>query len=175
MLELLYKRRSIRKYKDKEIEKEKIDKIIEAALLSPSGRRLRPWEFIIVNDKEKIEKLSDSKEHGSQLLKGAPLAIAVLADEKVCDTWIEDCSIACTFIQLEAEEQDLGSCWIQIRMRTDKENIISEDRVKNILDIPKNLRVEALIAIGYKDEEKKGYTKSDLDFSKISYNSYSKN
>lgn len=171
MLELLYKRRSIRKYKEQKVEKDKINKIAEAALLSPSGRRLRPWEFVIVDDEAKIKRLSDAKEHGSQLLAGAPLAIAVLGDEKV-DTWIEDCSIACTFIQLTAENLGLGSCWIQIRNRKDKEGIFSEDVVKNILDIPSELRVEALIAIGYADEEKKAYEKSDLDYSKISYNSY---
>jgi nitroreductase len=173
MLELLYKRRSIRKYKKQKIEKDKIEKIIEAVLLSPSGRNLKPWEFVIVDDQEKIKKLSDTKEHGSQLLASAPLAIAVLGDEKI-DTWIEDCSIASTFIQLTAETLGLGSCWIQIRNRKDKEGIFSEDIVKHILNIPNELRVEALIAIGYLDEEKKAYEKSDLDYSKISYNSYNK-
>ncbi|HEX9058905.1 MAG TPA: nitroreductase family protein, partial [Clostridia bacterium] len=77
LYELLKSRRSIRKFEDREIEKEKADFIIKSALLSPSSRGIRPWEFIVVNDKETIKKLSQCKEHGSSFLSGAPLAIVV--------------------------------------------------------------------------------------------------
>lgn len=172
MLELLYNRRSIRKYKEKKIEEDKKKKLIEALLLSPSGRSIQPWEFIIVEKKETLEKLSIAKESGSKLLEKAPMAVVILADENKCDTWIEDCSIACTILQLEAENLGLGSCWVQIRMRKNKEGILSEDIVKDILKIPNTLRVEAIIAIGYPDEVKSSYNKDMLKFEKIRYERY---
>lgn len=166
MLELLYKRRSIRKYKDIEIEADKINKIVEAALLAPSGRNMKPWEFAVITNKEIIGKLSESKETGAQFVGGAPLVIAVLADEK-SSTWVEDASIALTFIQLMAENLGLGSCWVQLSGRKTKDGIGSESYVKDLIGIEKDLRVEALVSIGYPDEIKNIRTKEDLDYSKV--------
>lgn len=167
MLELFYKRRSIRKYKDIKVEEEKIEKLIEAALLSPSGRSRKPWSFVVVENEELLEKLSKSKEHGSELIEKAPLAIVVCGDEKVSDTWVEDTSIALTFIQLEAESLGLGSCWVQIRERKTKDGEKSESYVKNLLGIDKNFRVEAIVAIGYPDELKAPYIKEALNYEKV--------
>lgn len=172
MLDLLYKRRSIRKYKNKKIEEEKKEKLIEALLLSPSSRNIRPWEFIIVENKENLKKLSLAKEAGSKFLEKAAMAVVVIGEEAKCDTWIEDCSIACTILQLEAESLGLGSCWIQIRMRKNKEGKLSEDVVKDILHIPNNLRVEAIIALGYPDEIKAAYSKNLLNYNKIRKENY---
>jgi len=100
--DLLKKRRSIRKYINKKIEKEKVDMIIKSALMSPSSRGRRPWEFVLVEDRDLLEKLSNCREHGSQFLKEAALAVVVLADPDKCDVWIEDASIASLIIQLTA-------------------------------------------------------------------------
>ena len=78
--ELLRARRSIRKFKNREVEKKKIDAILKSALLSPSSRARRPWEFIAVTDTELLKTLSGCRERGSQFLAGAPLGIVVLAD-----------------------------------------------------------------------------------------------
>lgn len=169
MIELLYKRRSIRKYKDMSVEKEKIEKIIETALLAPSGRNIKPWELAVVENKEIIEKLALSKETGAGFVAGAPLVIAVMGNEEISATWVEDVSIILTFIQLAAEKLDLGSCWVQLRERKTKDGINSETYVKNLLGIDSNLRVEALISIGYPDETKEARTKADLDFSKVKW------
>lgn len=167
MLDLFYKRRSIRKYREIKVEDEKIEKIIEAALLSPSGRNRRPWEFVFVTNEEKIKKLSQSKETGVQFVEGAPLVVAVLGDDTLAETWIEDLSIALTFIQLEAESLGLGSCWIQLRDRKTKDGESSETYVKRVLGIENEFRVEALVSIGYPNEIKEFYKKESLDFSKI--------
>lgn len=167
MLELLYKRRSIRKYKNISVEEEKINSIIEAALLAPSGRNAKPLSFAVVSDKEVIEKLADSKETGAQFAKGAPLVIAVLVNTEKSITWIEDASIALTFIQLMAESLGLGTCWIQLRDRKTKTGMDSEEYVKELVGADKNLRVEALVSIGYPDEIKNATVKEDLDFNKI--------
>jgi len=167
MLELLYKRRSIRKYKDIKVEEDKIEKLTEAALLSPSGKNRKPWSFVVVENSEIIEKLAKSKEHGSELIEKAPLAIVVCGDEKKAETWIEDTSIALTFIQLEAESLGLGTCWVQIRDRKTKDGENSESYVKDLLNVDKNFRVEAIVAIGYPDEIKESHIKETLSYEKV--------
>lgn len=167
MLNLLYKRRSIRKYKNIDIEEEKINKIIEAALLAPSGRNIRPWRFAVITNKEIIKKLSESKESGAQFAEGAPLIIAVMVDDKESNVWIEDASIALTFIQIMAESLGLGSCWIQLRERKNKDGKSSEAYVKELIGENSGLRVEALVSIGYPDELKEVRTKENLDFNKV--------
>jgi len=174
MIELLKTRRSIRKYKDREIEKEKIDTLLKAGLLAPSSRGRRPWEFIAVTDKELLKKLSESKESGSKFLEGAPLGIVVIADKEVCDVWVEDTSIAATLIQITAHSLGLGSCWIQIRDRMRKEEEKAEDYIKDLLNIPDKYGVECIIGLGYPAEEKKPYEEGDLEYSKLHYNSYNK-
>jgi nitroreductase len=94
MLEILRKRRSIRRYQKKEIEREKIELLKEAALRAPSSRAIKPWQFVFVTDRSILEKLSRAKEDGSSFLKHAGLGVVVCADENESDVWIEDCSIA---------------------------------------------------------------------------------
>lgn len=170
--QLLKERRSIRKYQERAVEKEKLDIILKSALLSPSSRSRRPWEFVAVTDKEVLKKLSMCREHSSAFLEGAPLGIVVIADKSICDVWVEDCSIASIIIQLSAHSLGLGSCWIQVRDRFHKEEVTVEDYIKNILNIPDKYAVECIIAIGYPDEKKEGYDENKLPYEKIHFNSY---
>lgn len=172
MIELLFNRRTIRKYKDKEIEKEVLEKILQGALTSPSSKNRRPWELIVVKDKETLEKLSETRGPASHPLKNASVGIVVLGDPEACEIWIEDCSIISTVIQLTAESLGLGSCWIQVRnrMTTDNQNV--EDKVKEILNIPEKYHVENIIALGYPDEEKSPHNAETLPYSKIHYEKF---
>ena len=79
-LSLVQKRRSIRRYEDKPVEPEKIDRLIEVALRAPSSRGFNPWEFVVVTDPILLEKLSKAKPHGASFLKDASLGIVVCAD-----------------------------------------------------------------------------------------------
>ena len=171
-LDLIKTRRSTRKFIEKPVEKEKIAILIEAALRSFSSRGINPWQFIVIDDKNILEKLSKAKPHGSGFLKGAMLGIAVCADESQCDVWIEDASIASAFIHLAAHDIGLGSCWIQIRKREHDSSKSADTYVKELLKIPDNIMVESIIAIGYPDEIKKGHSKDSLQFDKISFNTY---
>lgn len=172
MLELLKNRRSIRNFKKCGVEDDKVDKILKAALLSPSSRNINPWEFIVVKDEELLKNLSYCKEHGSQFLKNAPLAIVVLADELKSDVWVEDTSIASIIVQLTAQSLDLGSCWIQIRNRMHNSNVKSEAYIKELLSVPDNYRVESIIVIGYPDENRPPHDESKLQFQKIHNNKF---
>ena len=167
MLELLKKRRSIRRYKADPVEPGKIEELVKALLLSPSSRNIRPWEFIVVTDNQLLEQLSRSKEHHAAFLKGAPLGIVVLADETKSDVWVEDSSIASIIVQLAAESMGLGSCWIQIRNRMHDSNQTAEDYIKNLLHIPANYKVESIIALGYPDETRPPHDENKLQYEKV--------
>ena len=121
LLDVMLKRRSVRKYTDEEIPNEKMNRIIQAGLLAPTSRNLKPCNFLVIEDKEVLRKIAESKEHGAAFLKDANKAIAVIGNSLVADTWIEDSSIALAFMHLMAAEQNIGSCWIQIRLRKNKE------------------------------------------------------
>ena len=134
-LELLKSRRTCRQFTNESVSKESIEYILEAARLSPSGHRIKPWDFIVVEDKETLKALSVSKASGATLIEGAAVAIVVAADITKTDVWVEDCSIATIIMQLAAEELGLGSCWVQIRMRKDAEGNDATDNVKRILNL----------------------------------------
>ncbi|MFH2219032.1 MAG: nitroreductase family protein [Pseudomonadota bacterium] len=171
---LIQKRRSIRRYSEKKVAADKIDMLVEAALRSPSSRGFNPWRFIVVTDKGLLEKLALAKPHGSSFLKNAPLGFVVCADPEVSDVWVEDTSIATIIIQLAAESVGLGSCWIQIRKRMHDEIKSAETYVSEILNIPENLCVESMIAVGYPDEKKPSHRKEDLQYEKVYRDGYGK-
>ena len=133
MLNLLRERRSIRKYKDKVVDEEKVKKILAAGRMAPSGRNKKPWEFLVTEDREVLTELAHVKPQGGLFLEGASTAIVVIGREDISDTWIEDCSIAATFMQLEAHNQGVGSCWVQMSGRFTADNTDAEVRVKKIL------------------------------------------
>jgi nitroreductase len=173
MIELLRKRRSIRKYTGEAIDKKSLELLIEALLRAPSSRDIKPWEFIVVDDPELLSKLSGAKEHGSQFLRAAQLGIVVCADSTKSDVWIEDCSIAAILVQMVAVSLGLGSCWIQIRNRKYKEKRTSEKYIRDILGLPGQIKVESIISIGFPGETRKPVTKSELQYTKIKHNHYS--
>jgi len=171
MIELLRKRRSIRKYTDKVIEPEKIEILKEALLRSPSSRGIDPWEFIFVDDNELLKKLAFSKPHGASFLEGAALGIVICADEQKSDVWVEDCSIASILVQMVAQSLGLGSCWIQIRNRNFDDHMTSENYIRKLLNIPDGLKVESIIALGYPAEEKEPVPQENLKYEKLRTNS----
>ena len=172
MIEILRNRRSVRKYEAKKIEAEKIEILKETLVRSPTSRNLNPWEFILVDDKELLQKLSRAKEHGSAFLENTALGIVVCGDSEKSDVWIEDCSIASILVQLTAQTLGLGSCWIQIRNRQHSEEMTSGKYVQKILNLPPQLKVESIISIGYAAEKKEPVPEKNLQFDKIKINKY---
>jgi len=148
------------------LEKEIIQQILKAALLAPSSKNKKPVEFIVVEDNEIIQKLKKCKNFGIEGLNTAPCAIVVIADGQKSDVWIEDASIAAIMMQVEAESLEVGSVWIQIRNRHNGSDN-SEKEVRKVLDIPEKYCVLCILAMGYKNEDKKPYEEKNLDFSKI--------
>lgn len=173
MINLLRTRRSIRKYTKKPVDRKSVAVLAEAALRSPTSRNNKSCEFVIVDDRELLSKLSKTREHGSQHLQGAPLGIVICADSTKSDVWVEDCSIASILLQVTAHSLGLGSCWIQIRNRNHTDAMTAEQYIQGLLGLPEHIKVESIISIGHPDETKKPVAKNDLEYGKVRYNRYS--
>lgn len=171
-LELLKRRRSSRVFTGEPVDKDMVCNLMRAALMSPSGHRINPWEFIMVEDKNVLKALSVSKEHGASLLEGAAMAVVVIADTGKTDVWIEDCSIATIIMQLAAEDMGLGTCWVQIRRRSDADGNSAEDNVRAILGIPSNYAVLSIVAVGHKAREAKPFGEEKMQWNKIHIGSF---
>ena len=165
--ELVQKRRSHRKFTDQEISADDVQLLLRAALMSPTSKGQRSWQFVVVDDKLQIEKLSDAKEQGSQFLKEAPLCIVVLGNPSENDCWIEDGSIAAYSILLQAEDLGLGACWVQMRARGLNDGTPANTIVRGILDIPENLDVLCVIGIGHKGAERQPQNEERLKWERV--------
>mgnify|MGYP003879096239 CR=1 FL=1 len=137
-------RRSIRHYKDKPVEWEKLKNVLEAGRLAPSAGNMQEWKFIVVSDKNTREKLAMAAH--SRFVAEAPLVIVACAT--ITDCVLEsgqlaypmDVAIAVDHMTLKAVEEGLGTCWV---------GSFNEEEVKKILRIPDNIRVVTLLTIGY--------------------------
>lgn len=167
LLELLKQRRTSRVFTDELIDKDTVCNLMKAVLMSPSGRRINPWEFVLVEDKAMLKALSQCKEHGAGLLAGAAMAVVVLADTTKTDVWIEDCSIATIILQLAAEEYGLGSCWVQMRLRKDADGNLAEDNVRALLNIPAHYAVLSVVGLGHKARETQPFDEDDIQWDKL--------
>lgn len=167
LLDLIQQRRSIRIFTEQKVEAEKISSLLKAALWAPTSKNNRPWEFVVVENKNSLLQLSKCKPHGAAFLAKAPLGIVVLGDADKSDVWVEDCSIASIMMQITAEELGLGSTWIQIRKRKSEAGRPAEDKVKSITNAPAHLSVLGIMAFGYKAKERTPYTEDDLLMDRI--------
>jgi nitroreductase len=170
ILELIKQRRSIRKFLPQTVETEKIDLLIKSVLMAPTSKNSKSWQFVVVDDATLLQQLSVSRPMGSTLIANAPVAIVVLADPSQSDAWLEDASIASAFLQLQAEAMGLGSCWVQVARRPHNDDMTAEQYIRELLQIPEELNVVNVIAIGYKNEERRPYDETKLPYDKIHRN-----
>lgn len=170
--ELIKSRRSMRKFTGEELTQEQVVTLMKAALMAPTSKRSNAWQFVVVDDKETLRRLSLCKAQASQFIADAALAVVVTADPLASDVWIEDASIASIYLQLQAEDMGLGSCWVQVRERFTASGIPSGDYVHDVLDLPLPLQVLSIIAIGHKGMERKPFNEEHLQWEKIHLNKY---
>ena len=167
LMDILLARRSIRKYTGEDIPEETLRQILQAGLLAPTSRSLKPWEFYVVRDRETLRQLSKAKNAGGGMLAQCSAAIAVFGDSEKADTWVEDCSIAMSFMMLMAEEKGVGSCWVQIHFRTDASGKAAEANVREILAVPARFRIVSILSLGIPAEEAKAHSPADADWGKV--------
>lgn len=141
-------RRSIRSYTGGKIPREQLELILQAGLLAPSSKNIRPVEFIVVDDQDTLKKLSKSKQAGAGMLSRASCAVVVIGDASRADAWIEDCSLAMGYMLLMAENLGLAACWVQERLRKTLLQTDSGAYVKKLLAIPGGYEVEAILSLG---------------------------
>lgn len=165
-IDVLLKRRSTRKFSDEKITRDELDKILKAGLLAPSSMNRKPINFLVVERKETLAKLADAKDHGAKLLEGADKAIVVVADTMVADTWCEDASIALTYLHLAATDLGIGSCWVQIHLRS-KDGRDAEEVVRDIVKIDEHYRIVGIMALGHSDDIPSPHTLDDIDKGRI--------
>lgn len=170
LLELAKNRRSIRRYSNEKIEKATIDNIMKVALFAPSSYGQRPVEFVVVEDKETLTAIAAAKKIGAPSVRNAA-AVVVIADREKGELWIEDTSVAATYILLAAEHYGIGACWNQIRAR-DGQELSAGAEIREILGIPPRYEVLCVIAMGYKGEQKMPHTEKELDFRKVHFGKF---
>jgi len=150
VLDVIERRRSIRKYKEDPIPEDILRRVLEAARLAPSGKNLQPWKFIIVRDRSLKEELARASA-GQFFMAKADLIIVACGFPDNCyarmgrymKSWPVDVTIALEHLILQAQEEGLGTCWI---------GSFEEEEVKSILKIPKEVKVLALTPLGYPAE-----------------------
>lgn len=153
--DLAQRRRSIRSFTDEPITEPERRALMTPVLMSPTAKCCRAWDFILVDNKDDLQFLSESKESGAQLIKGAALAVIVAVDKEKSEAWVEDGSVAATMMMLQAEDMGLGSCWVEIRDRKKADGTPSEDIIRNRFNIPERYGVLCVVAIGHKAQERK--------------------
>jgi len=166
MIEAIKKRRAIRQFLAEKVSDEKLNEIISAAMYAPSANALYPWDLVIIKDEKTIEKLSKLTPWSAHI-KEALVTIAVVGHEKESSDWVEDCSIVAEHIWLEATNQGLGACWVQIR---GNEN--AQKEVKELLKVPTENRVLCLLPIGVSAKDESEHNEEDFDRSKVKQESY---
>ncbi|MGL5328072.1 MAG: nitroreductase family protein [Peptostreptococcaceae bacterium] len=150
MLDIIKNRRSIRTYINKEVEEAKIYEILKAGMQAPSSKNSQPWEFIIVDEKDILKKLSKSQ-HRAKHIQDAPVCIVILGNRErflKAGKWMQDLGACTQNILLEATNQGLASCWVGA---FPKVKVV--DKVRIALSLPEKLVPYALIPIGYSEEK----------------------
>lgn len=170
---LAVRRHSIRRYTDENISADDVKLILEAALLAPTSKSSRSWQFVCVDNPDMLSRLADCKPAGAAPVARCKLAVVVCGNPELSDPWVEDASIAAAFMQLQAEDLGLGSCWIQVRGRFTADGIPSEEYVQEQLGIPGELPVLCIMTFGHKDEVRKEGDTSKLLWERVHIGTWS--
>lgn len=152
-LDVIDRRHSVRKYADRPVDRELLEAIVRAAETAPSSRNSHSTSFVIIEDKDTLEALSQMRDYGSALLSGASAAIVILGDTSKTDLWVDNCAISAAFAQLAVTSMDLVSCWVHIngrpRLKAEPEGAGAVEYVTELLGIKEGLVPYCAIAIGY--------------------------
>ncbi len=161
-------RRSIRKYEDRRLPKELITILLQAAMNAPSACNQQCWHFIVIEDREKLNELSEI--HGGyHTMKNAPLVILVCEEPvnaKLECFLDQDCAAATENILIAAEALGLGALWMGVNQTSPGDSVI----IRKVLNIPEEIKPFSFIALGYPSE--KAHPQNKYDDTKIHYNTF---
>ena len=167
----LLNRRSVREYQDKKVEDTKIRQILEAGLSAPSCTNARDWAFIVVDDKETLNKMADGNGRPAEPLRKCAFAILACGDldrafKRAPDYWIIDVSIAVENMIIQAQDLGIGSVWLGTYPQMDRVNA-----QKALFNLPENIVPHSIVAFGY-PKENKIPEKKPYEADRIHYNQW---
>jgi len=154
--ELAARRRTVRRYRPDPVPREDIEAILEAARWAPSGMNMQPWEFVVVTDEQTRRELGELARYyviHSQHVGRAPVVIAVCGRKRRSPFARDDCIFAGANILLAAADRGLGTCWI---------GGFKEEKVKELLRVPRSMTIVGLVTLGYEDSETKPPPRREL-------------
>ncbi|GIM28710.1 nitroreductase [Clostridium polyendosporum] len=161
--DVIYKRRSIYKYKGDKVNKESLDRMINAAMMSPSWKNRSSYKLILIDDnklKDSIsEEILNKDDKASKAIKDAPMVVVIVAcPEKSGEVagkeyYLVDAAIAMEHFILAATAESYSTCWI---------GAFDEDNIRSILNVPSDYRVVAMTPLGIGEDEKEYSEKKDI-------------
>ena len=161
-LETIFNRKSVRKYTERPVEKEKLETLVRAGMAAPSSRDRRPWEFVIVTDRDLLDKMGEGLPL-ARMLKETKQAIIVCGDTvKSENAWQLDCSATAQNILLAAESMGLGAVWTAAYPYPERMKII-----QNALQLPEHILPLTVIPLGYPtgiEKPKDKYNKKQIHY-----------
>ncbi|HZK03747.1 MAG TPA: nitroreductase family protein [Bacteroidaceae bacterium] len=171
-IELIKKRRSMRKFTTQPLSQDDVYTLLKAALMSPTSKRTNSWQFVVVDDKEILIRLSECKANGAAFVAESPLAVVVFGEPGRTDAWVEDTSIASIMMQLQAEDLGIGSCWVQVRNRFASDGTPASDIIRELLNVPHKYEPLSIIAFGHKGMERKPFNEENLQWEQVHINRF---
>ncbi len=149
-IQALFTRRSIRKYRSERVPEEKLETLLRAAMFAPSARNQQPWHFVVVDDREQLDRIRAAHPYAG-MLATAGAAVVVCCEEALVTSdgnWINDCAAAVQNLMLAARAEGLGTCWLGVYPRPERMEPIGE-----IVGLPDGVIPHAVVALGVPDEE----------------------
>lgn len=143
--EALINRRSIREFKDKQVEPELLNKVFEMCRYSPTARNSQSFYYLVIQDRTELDWLANTRSNAGRPILNAPMAVLVISDHTKTKRLSQDATIAGTYFMLAAYAQELGTCWV-----TD----MDKEEIKSRFNIPQEHHVACAIATGHPDEVK---------------------
>lgn len=168
-MDVIFNRRSIRRFKKQAVEQEKIEKLLKAAMQAPSAANQQPWEFIVVQNKGSLERLAGISAY-SKMVSDAPLAIVLLGNEdrmRLQLHWEQDMAAATQNILLEAAHLGLGGVWLGVAPMQDRMELVSD-----LYGLKSKLRPFCVIPIGYPEEGQDHKLVDRYDPDRVHYETY---
>lgn len=172
VLNIFRERRSYRKYNETDINENLLKQIMEVGITSPTGDNYKTVELILIKEKSMLKKIANIRKFGTKMLNGAGAAIVVLVNTDKTDLWVEDGTISASYMHLAADALGIGSCWIQVRARDTINGGSFEEALKEILDIPDNMKPLCILSLGNINSRLPAHSQEEIDWNKIHHEKY---
>ncbi len=168
IIDTIFSRRSIRKYEERPVDKETITLLLKAAMAAPTAMNIKPWEFMVVMDLEKLAKIRSALMFGGYETRTAIIVCGNTSFFKhpmASRFWVQDCSAATENILIAAAGLGLGTVWLGVHPIHNYQK-----RISKIINLPSHVKPLNVIYVGYPDEEKPARTQYDPD--RVHWDSY---